>query len=79
MQTNLFYYFHLPFGVIGYLIRSMREIYWIDRLANSECFFLGSGGFSRERTNLPGLHQLHGRAIWIVEGAIRTYLWSGSN
>lgn len=36
-----------------------------------------AGGFSRERTNLLSLHQLHRRALWVLTEAIRSHLWPG--
>lgn len=37
----------------------------------------GVGGFSCERTNLLGLHQLHRRTLWVIKGAVGANLWSG--
>lgn len=36
-----------------------------------------AGGFSCERTNLLGLHQLHRRTLWVVKRAVGTNLWPG--
>ena len=44
-----------------------------------EIFFwiYATGGFSCKRTNLLGLHQLHGRTLWVTKGAVGAYSWPG--
>ena len=38
-----------------------------------------SGCLSRERANIPGLHQLYRWNIWVFKGAVGSSLWSGNN
>lgn len=56
------------------------KLFWSDKLlwcCEVLLWTCGAGGFSCERANLFSLHQLHRRTIWVIEGSIRAYLWSG--